>query len=339
MLLDSFFTIPVASAHEVYVLSGKVITDVVSNPSPNPFSAVSDHLGEFVEWGFFVAVGLFIIGLLAYSKKFSMFFEPVLRRLKPVAHFVARITLGASLFASGYYQAFFGPELSFKQDFLPAIEPFVAVIFMGLGIFIMLGIMTRVCTLIGLVFFGMAVAMYHSYMLTYVNYCGELLLLLILGSGRFALDNHHPHLRLLDKQFRHLHRIFEKYGFFILRVLFGIALIYASMYAKFLHSNLALDTVNDYNLTRYFHFTPLFLVLGAFIIEFLIGLAFIIGFGVRFFALFFLCFLTASLLFFGEAVWPHIILIGVAITIFLHGYDKYTVMMHLPKRQIKEPVL
>jgi uncharacterized membrane protein YphA (DoxX/SURF4 family) len=339
MLLDSFFTIPVASAHEVYVLSGKVIADVVANPSPNPFSAVSDHLGEFVEWGFFVAVGLFIIGLLAYSKTVSQIFNPLLHRLKPIAHFVARITLGASLFASGYYQAFFGPELSFKQDFLPAIEPFVAVIFMGLGIFIMLGIMTRVCTLIGLVFFGMAVAMYHSYMLTYVNYCGELLLLLILGSGSWALDNHHPHLRLLDKQFRHLHRIFEKYGFFILRVLFGIALIYASMYAKFFHSNLALDTVNDFHLTQYFPFAPLFLVLGSFIIEFLIGLSFIIGFGIRFMSVFFLCFLILSLMHFGEAVWPHIILIGVAAVLFLHGYDKYTIMMYLPKRHGEEPVV
>ncbi|HSX25180.1 MAG TPA: DoxX family membrane protein, partial [Candidatus Andersenbacteria bacterium] len=125
-------------------------------------------------------------------------------------------------------------------------------------------------------------------------------------------------------------------SFLILRILFGTALIYASMYAKFLHSDLALDTVNDYHLTQFFPFTPLFLVLGAFLIETLIGLAFMLGFAIRFFALFFLTFLTMSILFFGESVWPHAILFGVAIVLFFHGYDKFTVWGRNGKN---EPVL
>lgn len=338
MLLTLIVTPFMASAHEVYVLPDVTIEHAVTDYSPNPLTAIPGNWGEFIEWGLIVTAILVSVCALSYSRRLSSFGAPVLQWLKPYAHVIARCTLGASLFASGYYQAFFGPELAFKHEFLPSIEPFVSIIFMVLGVCIALGFLTRIATIIGLLFFGMAVGMYHSYMLTYINYCGELILMLILGSGFWALDNHIQFAKSLDRLFNPLHMLFEQYGFFILRVLFGIALIYASMYAKFIHSDLALDTVHDFNLTWYFPFQPLFLVLGACIIECLIGISFIVGFGIRFASVFFLTFLTMSLLFFGEAVWPHIILIGVAITLFFHGYDKYTLMMHLPKRQKQEPV-
>ena len=73
-----------------------------------------------------------------------------------------------------------------------------------------------------------------------------------------------------------------------------------------------------------------------------VGLFFLLGLEVRFAALFLLFWLSLSLLYFGEAVWPHIILAGVAIAIFMHGYDKYTVQFGLMRRRythMKEPTL
>jgi uncharacterized membrane protein YphA (DoxX/SURF4 family) len=163
---------------------------------------------------------------------------------------------------------------------------------------------------------------------------------LILGGGRWSLDKASSIARAIEALFEGLPKVFEKYGFLFLRVLFGGALFFASFYAKFIHSNLALQTVNDYHLTNYFPFTPLFLVLGAFIIEAVMGLCFAIGFEVRFMAIFFTIFLTMSILFFGESVWPHIILFGVNLTLFAHGYDKYTVEMALfQRKRAGEPVL
>jgi hypothetical protein len=121
--------------------------------------------------------------------------------------------------------------------------------------------------------------------------------------------------------------------------LFGISALYASWYAKLFHSNLALNTVTDYHLTKYFHFSALFIVLGALIVESLIGFFFILGIEIRFTALFFLVFLTLSLFFFGEVVWPHLILIGVNIAFILHGYDKYSIEGRFFEKDNREPVL
>jgi uncharacterized membrane protein YphA (DoxX/SURF4 family) len=149
-----------------------------------------------------------------------------------------------------------------------------------------------------------------------------------------------PALRRIERAFAGLAAFLEPYSFLILRVLFGSAVFFASFYAKYFHSNLALATVTEYHLTNYFPFTPLFLVLGAFIIEALLGLCFALGFEIRFAALVFTCFLVSSIMFFGEAVWPHIILFGVNLTLFAHGYDKYTLEMAVFERKRKgEPVL
>ena len=131
----------------------------------------------------------------------------------------------------------------------------------------------------------------------------------------------------------------HKYKFLLLRVTFGASLVYASLYAKYSHGALALETVHKYGLTQYFPFDPIFLVLGAMIIEVLLGLFFLLGFEVRFASLFFLTFLVISIQFFGEAVWPHIILIGTALATFTHGYDRYTLTARFTDRSDLEPVL
>jgi uncharacterized membrane protein YphA (DoxX/SURF4 family) len=156
-------------------------------------------------------------------------------------------------------------------------------------------------------------------MLTYTNYVGEFLAVLVVGTG------------------------LSKYGFTILRVLFGVALIYTSAYAKLWYSNLALDTVNKivqgHPLTYYLPFEAHFLVLGAAFVEILIGLFFILGVEIRFTALFLMFWLTLSLIHFGEVVWPHIILIGIPIAFFFYGYDKTSLEGYFFKKGKREPVL
>jgi uncharacterized membrane protein YphA (DoxX/SURF4 family) len=188
--------------------------------------------------------------------------------------------------------------------------------------------------------FAMTVFVDRWYMLTYINYLGEMILFLILGGGIWSIDRYVPFVRKIVRNTKSLRKSLEKYSFLILRILFGSAIIFASFYAKFLHSNLALNTVTDYHLTNYFPFQPLFLVLGAFIVETLIGLCIVLGFQIRLVTLVFTTFLVLSISFFGEAVWPHIILFGINIALFFHGYDKYTFEMALFQKKRKgEPVL
>jgi hypothetical protein len=46
-----------------------------------------------------------------------------------------------------------------------------------------------------------------------------------------------------------------------------------------------------------------------------------------------------SLWYFQESVWPHIVLIGLPIAFFMHGYDKYSLEGYFLKKGRREPVL
>jgi uncharacterized membrane protein YphA (DoxX/SURF4 family) len=329
-----------ASAHEVYVLTPQEIAQAVSRTSPNPFGAIPGQELLFLIWGTITAVAFLLTLTASVTPLFERVFDPFLYRLKKYAPFIGRLTFGISVLASGYFGDFFGPELPVTQVFSPGMAHAISIILMIAGVLICLGFMTRIMAFLGLCLFAVTVVAFHAYMLTYVNYLGEMLLFFILGGGKWSMDRAIPALASIENLFKPIAQVLERYSFLILRVLFGTAVFFASFYAKFLHSNLALDTVRDYSLTNYFHFTPLFLVLGAFIVEALLGLCFALGFEVRLAALVFTFFLTLSILFFGEAVWPHIILFGVNITLFFHGYDKYTLEKAIFERTRKgEPVL
>ncbi|MDO8523825.1 MAG: hypothetical protein Q7R74_01195 [bacterium] len=46
-----------------------------------------------------------------------------------------------------------------------------------------------------------------------------------------------------------------------------------------------------------------------------------------------------SLLYFGEAIWPHIVLIGLNVTLIAHDYDRFTVGALLGRKTRLEPIL
>ena len=125
--------------------------------------------------------------------------------------------------------------------------------------------------------------------------------------------------------------------FLIIRIALGCSLLYSAFFAKFLHSQLAIETINKFELTKFFPFDPLFVVLGAFLVESLIGLCLIFGYQIRLVSFVFIIFLTVSILFFQEAAWPHFILFGTALTLLFHGYDKYTARRLISKTE--DPVL
>jgi hypothetical protein len=72
-------------------------------------------------------------------------------------------------------------------------------------------------------------------------------------------------------------------------------------------------------------------VLGAGFVESVIALLILFGVNMRWNILFFVFWVTLSLLYFGEAVWPHVILYGIATTLFLYGYDRFTLERFIVK--------
>ena len=324
----------VTFAHEVYVLSPQEIQQAINTPSVSPWIVIQENIGQFSFWTFISVLIVFIIFFVSISRRLEKWLDPFFARTKHWAPVISRVTVGISFLAGAYYQASYGPELPLAATY-GVYTPFVTVILVVIGLCMIFSVYERVAAIIALIMYGIAV--YHRgwYMLTYTNYLGEFIALLILGSmaGRGALAR--------------FARKLEPYIFTIIRVLFGTALIYTSWYAKLLYSNLALDTVNFtdpakgimYPLTHYLHFSPPFLVLGAACVEIVIGLFFIFGIEIRFTAIFLLFWLTMSLIHFGEIVWPHIILIGIPIAFIFHGYDKTSLEGYFFKKGKREPVM
>ncbi len=323
-----------ASAHEAYVLHHAVFVREIAEQSPNPFLAIQGNEFRFAFWGviaFLVVVSIFCISLF---HKYEIMMLPLYRRLRRFAQPIARITLGLCLLACAYYGGLFGPELPLR-DMAGDYDWLLRDALYACGTLVVLGLYTRLGALGALAIFGWATLKEGTYILTYTNYLGEILLTLILGGGALSLGGKKlPK----SKRWQKLIKRFEPYSFLIMRVGFGVAVMYAAFYAKFLHSNLALQTIHDYQLTNYFHFDPLFIVLGAFILEMILGLFIILGIELRWTAIFFLFWLGLSLLYFGESVWPHLVLLGLNLVVLFHGYDKYTVECFLFKRHRREMV-
>ncbi len=334
----------VVSAHEVYVLSSSQINQALAMPSFNLWTEIVSHLSQFGFWAFIGILLVFGIFWISTMRFLERRLDPFFLKIRPYATFIARLTIGLSFLAAAFYQAIYGPELPLVANFGPYAGPItLALVLIGLAIVV--GFYARLAALIALVLYGILAYEHGSYMLTYVNYLGEIIVLLILGAHSLSLD------RLFRRKsagspvsvrpawFRNFADYLKPRSFAILRVLFGTALIYASVYAKILHNGLALLTVEQYHLDKLLGFEPHFLIMGGAIVEILIGLFFILGIEIRFTSLFLLFWLSLSLWFFGEVVWPHLILIGIPIAYVFYGYDDYSVEGYFFRNKKYEPVL
>lgn len=330
--LAAYATPLVASAHEVYVLTPTEIQAAIATPAFSEPAVAMNDLSSFLFWTFVAVFVTIVVFALSAIRPFESRLAPFFERTRRFAAPVARVTVGLSFLAAAYYQATYGPELPIAAAF-GAYAPVVTTILVLTGILITLGVFVRAAAVAALALYCIAVWNHGIYMLTYTNYLGEILILLILGAHRDA-----PEAGVLARRF-------APYSFALLRVCFGVSLFYASFYAKIVHNDLALQVASlplaghAQSLSQVFGLEPHFLVLGAAIIEIAIALFFILGIEIRFASLFLLFWLSLSLWWFGEVVWPHLILIGIPIAFIFWGYDRYSLEGRFMKKGPAEPVL
>lgn len=326
-----------ALAHEVYVLPAHEINTAMHTSAFDMLGIALQDADDFLFWGIISCAVVFVVFSISIIRPLERMLDPLLMRLKPYAAAVARVTVGLGLLASAYYGASYGPELPFASTFGDAamlVRGLVAL----LGLMFVLNISTRLAALAALVLFACGIVAHGSYMLTYTNYVGEFIVLLV----GFHEGIQHARVRGWWKK---IGAQIAPYGWAILRVCFGMSLLYASFYAKIVHNNLALDVASlplaghAYPLAHYFGMEPHFLVLGVAIIELVLGSFFVLGIEIRFTSLFLEFWLALSLWYFGEVVWPHLILIGIPIALFLHGYDRWSLEGFYFAKGKREPVL
>lgn len=323
-----------ASAHEVYVLSPDAIAAAIADGSPSPLLAFLGNESRFFFWAFVCAVVFSTVLFASLFRAFETRTASLFSLLKRAAHPLVRITAGVCLIVYGATSRLYGPELPLEAVFAGA-APFIGWMLVALGACITVGLQTRLAATLALLVYAWGFVSFGPYLLTYTHHAGAYIFLIILGGGPLTLDHRFGLGWALRKRLERA----SSFAFPLLRVAFGASIVYAAVYAKYLHSNLALEVVTAFGLERYFPFDPLFVVLGAFIIELLAGLMLILGIEIRWTALFLVFWLTLGHLYFDEGWWVHLPLYGYGLALLAHGYDRFTVLGRMFKKRGAEPML
>jgi uncharacterized membrane protein YphA (DoxX/SURF4 family) len=302
--------------HEVYVLEPEKIKTGLNDHSVHVFDALSTTKNVQL---FFLFAGLIaLLVLAALYLSYTQTFKRLGKKLDSSSSWalvVIRIAFGMSLILSATNNALYGPELPLSDLYIPEV---LRLSLFAFGTALVVGFRTRLFAALSIVLWFFAFLAKGPYILTYINYLGEAVALVMLPRTRFSVDARLGTYK--SKKFA-----LEKYSLPVARMLFAVSLLYTAITIKFTTTILTLDVVRDFELTRYFPFDPLFVVLGAALIEVLVGLLFFFGIMQRFTSALFLIVMTLSVWFFGEAVWPHLLIIALGVGLFMHKPDPWTV--------------
>lgn len=309
-------------AHEVYVLDKNTIESDLQNHSVNIWHALNSMHNWMLFWVFFIVIGgLFIAAFFYKHKPFFMRLGSKLDKTMVFVPDVIRVAFGASLLFSVTHSSLYGPELPLNDL---AGGKIIQAFLWAAGTGLIFGIWSRMWSVITILIWCWAFLLEGPYMLTYINYVGEAIAVILLPMQKMSVD----YLMTAKSKAKQIMK-YSEYSMPVARILFGFSLIFTAVTVKFFDTALTLDVVNQYDLTRFFPFDPLFIVLGAALIEVAVAVLIMAGITIRFTSFIFLIVMTLSLIFFKESVWPHYLLIALGIGVFLHKPDKWTVDNYL----------
>ncbi len=315
-----------AFAHEAYVLTHREFSKGLLVNSPNPLGPLFDpsYLKISAIITFLVMLSYFFAVLWA-TTPIAKKLDGVVRKAKVFGPFIIRIAISSSFFFAAEINSMLGPELSLSA--VPGGDIIRLLLFV-IAFMVLLGVFVEVAAFIGILLFIYLSNIYGIYMLTYLNYFGELLVLLFFGSRLLSFDGYFFGKKLWFKKMEK----FRELEIPIVRVLYGLALIYAGWSIKFQHQELSVMVYNQYHLKDFFHASAQFIAAGAGLSEILIGVFILIGFVMRFTILISLVFITLSLIYFHEMLWPHLMLYGISFSLIINSADKYTIDRYLIPR-------
>lgn len=280
-------------AHEVYVLTREQFNDGLRTYTQNPFSPLfaRQHIPIsiliFVSLAIFYALTYLLLktrwgySLNNYMKKIACFGKPILR-----------LSLGVSLIFSAFYQSIFGPELYIAKHYL---APFVEIALYLSGFMFLFGFLMPIAATLALFLFFYAFFAFGIYAITYISYVG-VILFFMLEKIKFKTE-------------------------ILLRILFGIAIFYTAYTIKVQHQHLFETVYNEYRLQQFFQLDSIFASSIAAVLELGVGLFIIFGFALMPTLFLLLLLLTFFLFYLGENLWPHIIIYGISIYLFLKQFS------------------
>lgn len=316
-LAPFLFAVPVY-AHEAYVLPQYEFSSGLKTFTHDPLRPLLDpsHAQISAVITLFVFLG-YIVSFFWATTKPAALLDKYIRKAAAVGPLIIRVAISTSLFFSAQSNVILGPELTLSEVSGGVVIRFLLFL---ISVMILLGIFTEIAAFIGLCIFVYVAFFFDAYLITYANYFGELTVLFLFGSRFLSFDNY-----LFGKKL-YFNKI-KKYAFLevpIVRVLYGVALIYAGISIKFLHQDLSIAVYNQYHLKDFFHASADFIAAGAGLSEVTIGFFILLGFAQRLTILISLVFITLSIFYFRELLWPHLMLYGISFSLLINSADLYT---------------
>lgn len=316
ILLTLAFLPSLAFAHENYVLTKPEISADLAVTGINVFSPLKDPadlpVAVAVALGSLIAIALYF---WFQNSLAGRILDAWLKRLEPFGHIVLRTALALSLLASAQFNVFLGPEIPLTSiPFAFILKPALYI----LGTLMLLGLWSEFTGAASLIILLLATWVYKDYMATYFNYLGEFLALLLFGSRTFSLDK----LIYKTKEWAEKKHDWE---IFLIRVTYGVSIMYPAITYKLIHPEVIIDIVNRYHLTQFhwlFPHDPLLISLGSGLAQIAVGLCLIFGFETRLNTLVTFILMMLSVLFFKETVWPHFILLALALYLMINNGGK-----------------
>src|SRR5262249_13188017 len=133
------------------------------------------------------AVILVVIALNFFFRRSNLGYwvNSKFERLAFLGPILVRLAISASFFFSAQSMSFLGPELPLTQ--MPLAHVLQWALY-AISVMILLGLFTEVAAVIGLIIFTIGLVVFKQYLLTYFNYLGELIVLMLFGMRRWSFD-------------------------------------------------------------------------------------------------------------------------------------------------------
>ena len=287
------FTVTKTYAHEVYVLTPERFSDGLKTYTQNPFSTLFTKQHISITILIFVSlVSFYALSYVLLKTKWGYFFSHHVEKLARFGKPILRLSLGISLIFSAFSHSLFGPELSIAKY---SLAPFIEIALYLSGFMFIFGFFIQIAAPLALSLFLYAFFTFGFYTITYIGYAGVILF--------FMLDKKKFNTQIL------------------LRILLGIGLLYTAYTIKIQHQHLFTDVYNQYRLQQFFQLDSIFASSIAGVLELGVGLFVIFGFTLIPTLFILLLFLTFFLFYLGENLWPHIIIYGISIYLFLNQFS------------------
>lgn len=316
-------------AHENYVLTKNEINTDLAVTNVNVWSSLTDRGNLNVALAVAVgsAVGIIFYFLFQMSAAGEAF-DARLQKLEPFGHVILRVALAASLLASAHFSSFLGPEIPLNSIFLGTFIKFALYI---LGVMMLFGLWSEITGVLSLIILLLATWVYKDYMVTYFNYFGEFIALIFFGSRVFSLDK-------LIYGAKKLSAKWHDYEVALIRITYGVSIMYPAITYKLLHPAVIVDIVNMYHINKFhwlFPHDPLLISLGTGLAQVAVGICLIFGFETRLNSFVTFVLLMMSVLFFKEAVWPHYVLLALCLYLIINNGGKWSLDEYFKNHKIQ----